>query len=234
LECNNRVFREEENTSIKIAIKCKALLGELSETKHHLKNSRDLEPQEERWMTQFHCPASAPIAPMASHANWEIRLEENEFLNWRTKLKTNCLFFDGTSKGNPGRAGGGGILLSDDNTILLNYAWGLGTMTNNKSEALALWQGLRQAQERKIESLVVIGDSRLVIQAMKTKKLPTTLHMIPIFKKIFLSISKFKEISFYHVLRGLNAQADLEANKEALLDRSILIVNSRESFSNVP
>lgn len=107
-------------------------------------------------------------------------------------------------------------------------------MTNNKAEALALWQGLRQAQERKIDSLVVIGDSRLVIQALKTKNLPSTLQLSSIFKKIFLSVSKFKQISFYHVPRVLNAQEDLEANRGALLDINILIVNGKEYPSNVP
>ena len=106
---------------------------------------------------------------MASHANWEIRLEENDFLIWRSKLKKRCLFFYGASKGNPGLAGGGGVLLSDENTILATYVWGLGIMSNNKAEVLALWQGLRQAQERNIDSLVVFGDSKLIIQALSPK-----------------------------------------------------------------
>ena len=112
LERNSRVFRDEENSSVKIAIKCKALLGELSEAKRQLKNSRDLDPQEERWLSQFHCPDPIPNATIASHANWEICLEENDFLIWRSKLKKSCLFFDGASKGNPGLAGGG-VLLSN-------------------------------------------------------------------------------------------------------------------------
>ena len=208
--------------------------GELSETKRQLKNSRDLDPQEERWLSQFHCPDPIPNASIASHANWEIRLEENDFLIWRSKLKKSCLFFDGASKGNPGLAGGGGVLLSDENTILATYAWGLGTMSNNKAEALALWQGLRQAQERNLDSLVVFGDSKLIIQALKTKKLPTNIYLISILKKILLSVSKFREIIFFHVLHGLNEQADLEANKATLLRRSVLVVNGRESYCYVP
>ena len=116
------------------------------------------------------------------------------------QTKENMPIFYGSSKGNPGLAGGGGVLLSDENSILATYAWGLGTMSNNKAEALALWQ----AQEINVDSLVVFGDSKLIIQALKTKRLLTNIYLISILKKILLSVSKFKEISFFHVLCGLN------------------------------
>ena len=45
LERNSRIFKDEEKSSIKIAIQCKALLGELSIAKNKLKNARDLDPQ---------------------------------------------------------------------------------------------------------------------------------------------------------------------------------------------
>ena len=98
------------------------------------------------------------------------------------QIKEKHPFFYGASKGNPGLAGGGGVLLSDENTILVTYAWGLGSMSNNKAEVLALWQGLRQAQERNLDSLVVFGDSKLIIQALKTKNLSTNIFLISILK----------------------------------------------------
>ena len=153
---------------------------------------------------------------------------------WRSKLKESTLFFDGASKGNPRLARGGGVLFSDENSVLATYAWGLGSMTNNKAEALALWQGLKQAHERNLDSLVVFGDSKLIIQALRSKNLPANIFLISILKKILLLASKFKEISFFHILRGLNEQADLEANKAAVPDISILVVNGRDSLCNIP
>ena len=107
-------------------------------------------------------------------------------------------------------------------------------MSNNKAEALALWQGLRQAQERNLESLVVFGDSKLIIQALRSKKFPTNIFLISIIKKILLSVSKFRAISFFHILCGLNEKTDLEANKAAVLGRSILVVNGRDSHCIIP
>ena len=64
--------------------------------------------------------------------------------------------------------------------------------------------------------------------------MPTNIFLISILKKILLLASKFKEISFLHILRGLNEQEDLEANKAAVLDRNVLAVNDRYSHCNIP
>jgi hypothetical protein len=42
---------------------------------------------------------------------WEIRMEEKEFKEWKRKENKYILFFDGASKGNPGVAGEGGMLV---------------------------------------------------------------------------------------------------------------------------
>ena len=92
LERNSCTFRDEKKSSIKIATKCKALLGELSEAKSQLKNSIDLDPQEKIWLSQFRYPEPIPNAPISNLSNWEICLEENEFMLWRSKLKKSILF----------------------------------------------------------------------------------------------------------------------------------------------
>jgi hypothetical protein len=77
------------------------------------------------------------------------------------KERENCyiLSFDGASKGNPGQAGGGGLIEKPNAGILLRYAIGLGTASNNHVEAMALWQGLCHAQNIGIRDLIIIGDS---------------------------------------------------------------------------
>ena len=105
-----------------------------------------------------------PYSPSSPKlAVWEIRKEPGEFMDWRKKLNRNSLFFDGASKGNPGEAGGGGVLHDPEDNMMLKYSWGLGTETNNMVEALALWQGLIQAKNMGINDLIVFGDSRIII-----------------------------------------------------------------------
>ena len=144
------------------------------------------------------------------------------------------LFFDEASKGNPGAAGGGGVLLNPDGSTLLRYHWGLGFESNNRAKALALWQGLSLALNRNIHSLTVFGDSRLIIQALNSHSTPSQIHLVLILKKIRFILAKFRKISFYHILRHLNSQADLEANLGSARSQRSLSVNSEESLCIIP
>ena len=85
-----------------------------------------------------------------------------------------------------------------------------------------------------VHSLAVFGDSKIIIQALRTKKLPPNIFLTAIIKKIRLLAAKFTTISFFHILRGLNAQADKEANKAAVMDMKTLTVNGRDSICFFP
>eukprot|EP00253_Pinus_taeda_P019066 PITA_19066 len=208
---------------------------ETLEVKPALRNEANLNKEEEQWLKEFvsiNQPTTS--SPATIHTRWEIRLEEQEFLKWRSALEDHCLFFDGASKGNPGAAGGGGVLLNPDGSVLLQYHWGLGIESNNRAEALALWQGLTLALTRNIQSLTVFGDSRLIIQAMNSSSSQMQIHLGRILKKIKLMLVKFRKITFFHILRQLNAQADSEANLGSARSQRILSVNLEESLCTIP
>lgn len=98
-------------------------------------------------------------------------------------MDDHCLFFDGASKGNPGVVGSGVVLLRPGGSSELRFHWGLGIESNNRAEALALWQGLNLAINRNILSLSIFGDSRLIIQALTSHKTPHQVHLATIIKK---------------------------------------------------
>ena len=81
---------------------------------------------------------------------WEIRPSIQDFTNWKRRRKAYTLSFDGASKGNPGQAGGGGIIENPLEATTIKFALGLGIESNNREEALALWQGLIQAKKHRI------------------------------------------------------------------------------------
>lgn len=149
-------------------------------------------------------------------------------------MADHSLFFDGASKGNPGATDGGGVLLNPAGSITLSFSLGLGQNSNNRAEALALWQGLKLALSKNIRKLVVFGDSRIIVQAMNTKRSPSQVHLAHLFKKINLLASKFQKIRFFHILRDLKALVDLEANNGSLLVRSLLSLDGTVSFCNIP
>ena len=69
---------------------------------------------------------------------------------------------------------------------------------------------------------------------MILKNYPSHLQISRILHKILLIPSKFKNINYYHVLRGLNGLADVEANKAVHLSRGIISVDGRETICNLP
>lgn len=235
MERNNRLFNEKNCNPIQVATKAKALLSEALDSQTKLQNAHTLESNEDQWLKELvpnhqHRLASKSI----SRARWEVRLEEQDFIKWRSALEKHSLFFDSASKGNPGAAGGGGILLGPSGMLEVSFSWGLGHDSNNMAEALALWQGLRLAATKNIQNLVVFGDSSVIIQALKMRRRPNNLRLGQILKKLTHLLHNFKEVSFYHILRGLNTQANSEANKGAIMSKATLIVNEVETLAPIP
>jgi len=235
IERNNRIFREKERHSSKIAIQARAIIGEALVHNASLSNSKQLSNEEDTWLTNL-IPNHQQKTPANQNTknSWEIRLDKADFDVWRNALNRKCLFFDGASKGNPGKAGSGGVILCENGSIISSFHWGLGTSTNNIAESSGLLQGLRIALTLGITKLTVFGDSKLLIQAIHSKTPPANLNLTRPFLKIQALRKKFQAITFYHILRDLNQLADAEANKGSNLDRGILNLNGTISRHDLP
>ncbi|PWA87513.1 Ribonuclease H1 [Artemisia annua] len=72
------------------------------------------------------------------------------------------LEFDGASKGNPGQAGAGAVLRTEDGNLICRLREGLGIATNNVAEYRAMILGLKYALSKGFTSIRVMGDSKLV------------------------------------------------------------------------
>jgi hypothetical protein len=59
-----------------------------------------------------------------------------------------------------------GIIFDPEGRMESTFAWGLGTSTNNQDEAYALFQGLLLANDSNIESMIIVGDSSVIIKSM--------------------------------------------------------------------
>lgn len=119
---------------------------------------------------------------------------------------------DGGARGNPGPAGIGVVLEEDGRAREEYYAY-LGTKTNNVAEYAALLLLLARSVERKATELVVRSDSELLVKQMLgvyRVKNPVlqTLHTAA--RRQMARISK---VTFRHVPREENREADLLANR---------------------
>ena len=188
-------------------------------------NKGTLTEKEKERMKKF-IPLADNLMDAKKLEAWEIRMDNSQFDNWLKERKIFKLFFDGASKGNPGKAEGGGVIINPDGEVEVEYSWNIGYETNNIAEAYGLWQGLKQLLGKKVEEVLVFGDSRIIIQAMNEGRKSDNNRTARLTRRI-RSISKlFRKIRFYHILRDLNALADMAANKAIDADLNGLIVNS--------
>lgn len=124
------------------------------------------------------------------------------------------LFFDGCSKGNPGKGGAGAVLynvLGQEMGHSVSYVGD--SVTNNVAEYNGLIQGLELATHHDVNELIVKGDSLLVIKQMKGEYKVNAPSLIELYKKAQLLASTFGKISFQHVYRNENKRADTLSNE---------------------
>ncbi|HVA28101.1 MAG TPA: ribonuclease HI family protein, partial [Candidatus Baltobacteraceae bacterium] len=90
------------------------------------------------------------------------------------------LFADGGSRGNPGPAASGAVLVDPDGEVIDEAGRFLGTATNNVAEWTALLIGLEKAVERGIKRLAIRMDSELVVKQVRGEYRVKHAHLQPL------------------------------------------------------
>ncbi len=121
---------------------------------------------------------------------------------------------DGGSRGNPGPAGSGAVVINaDSGEVILEIARFIGVATNNVAEYLALKAGLEGALEINPAARILVRmDSKLVIEQMSGSwkiKHPDMIQLAAEVQKIVQG----HEVKFMWIPREENSRADALANK---------------------
>lgn len=131
-------------------------------------------------------------------------------------------FFDGASQGTPALGGAGGVLdMPDTSKICIKFAPGRGT--NSKAELSALWAVLKTAQRKNVLRIQLYGDSKMVIDWANGKsqiKAPQLQYVLSEIKDVLTS---FVSVSFTHIYRELNEEADILSKMALALQPGVLI-----------
>ncbi len=124
------------------------------------------------------------------------------------------LYADGGSRGNPGPSASGFVLLDMSGNEVWRAGKYLGITTNNQAEYQALKMGLETALEQfQSREVHVYMDSMLVVNQMKKIFKVKNRDLWPIHDSIVSILPRFHKVSFDHVPRELNKEADAEVNK---------------------
>ena len=136
-----------------------------------------------------------------------------------TELTEVKLYTDGGSRGNPGPAASGWVILNLQDKIIHESGYYLGQNTNNAAEYTALKKGLEDVLKMGVARLQVYMDSLLIVNQVKGTYKVKSPELLPIYQEVKALIGKFEHISFTHVPRALNKEADRMVNET--LDREL-------------
>ncbi|UPV73328.1 ribonuclease HI family protein [Halorussus limi] len=126
------------------------------------------------------------------------------------------LYFDGASRGNPGPASVGWVIVTSDG-IAAEGGETIGRATNNQAEYEALIRVLRAARDYGFDSVEVKGDSELIVKQVTGAWNTNDPELRERRVTVRELLADFDDWELSHVPREINERADKLAN-EALDD----------------
>lgn len=123
-------------------------------------------------------------------------------------------YFDGASRGNPGDAGAGALLVDAEGGIVWETASFLGKKTNNEAEYRAAILLLKAAKARGVKELTVYGDSKLVVSQLSKLWKINLPHLRELAREAW-SVSEGMSVTYVWIPREKNKRAD-ELSNEAI------------------
>ena len=120
---------------------------------------------------------------------------------------------DGGSRGNPGPAGYGAVVLSEAGEVLLERYAAIGTTTNNVAEYSGLIAGLQAALELNATHVDVRMDSKLVVEQMSGRWQIKNPGLRPLAAEAATLVGRFAAVTFDWIPRERNKAADALANR---------------------
>ena len=121
-------------------------------------------------------------------------------------------YIDGGARGNPGPAGYGVHIEAADGTVVDELYGALGTATNNVAEYHGLLAALMWAIDRGEREIVIRADSELVVKQMRGDYKVKHPGLQPLVARARLLIMELESVTFEHVRREQNTDADRLSN----------------------
>jgi probable phosphoglycerate mutase len=121
-------------------------------------------------------------------------------------------YIDGGARGNPGPAGYGVRIEASDGTLIEELHAPLGIATNNVAEYNGLLAALRWAVDHDVDSLHIRSDSELLVKQMLGAYKVKHPGLQPLAARARLLTRQLGRVTFEHVRRERNTEADRLSN----------------------
>jgi len=146
-------------------------------------------------------PAPAP-APLRAPARAAAELSPGALV----------LYTDGGSRGNPGVAAYGAVLMDAQGGVLEEHGECIGHATNNEAEYRGLLAGLQMAAHRGTSELIIRADSELMVHQLNGRYKVKSRGLMPLFIEARRLLEGFRAWRAEHIPRAQNSRADALAN----------------------
>jgi len=123
------------------------------------------------------------------------------------------LYTDGASRGNPGEAGAGAVILDKDGTVVKEVTEYLGEKTNNTAEYRALILGLMEVLRLGGSKVQIFSDSELIVKQVNGAYNVRNQGLKVLYNNVKELLEKFVQYDIRYISREKNRHADRLANK---------------------
>ncbi len=140
------------------------------------------------------------------------------------KLSRAILRSDGGSRGNPGPAGAGFVLIDPSGVTIHEGGRFLGDATNNVAEYEALLWGIQVALNAGVDDITIECDSELIVRQLSGRYRVKNPGLKPLFEQTRALLGSFRSFRVDHIPRARNTEADALAN--AAMDAKGMVGNA--------
>jgi ribonuclease HI len=124
------------------------------------------------------------------------------------------IYTDGGARGNPGPAACGVVIKDEAGNLLGKFSKYLGETTNNQAEYQGVILALEEAAKMGAGEIDFYLDSELVVNQLSQNYKVKDLGLQSLFVKVWNLSQKFKKITYQHIPREMNKEADRLVNQE--------------------
>jgi probable phosphoglycerate mutase len=127
-------------------------------------------------------------------------------------MKQVTAYIDGGARGNPGPAGWGALITAPDGAAIAEISGGLPHATNNVAEYSGLVAALEWCAGHGVSDVLIRSDSLLLVQQMRGIYKVKHEGLKPLHGRARLLAHQIGRVTFEHIRRELNREADRLAN----------------------
>jgi len=111
------------------------------------------------------------------------------------------IYTDGASRGNPGDAAWGYLILDDNDELVTKQAGYVGRSTNNQAEYFAVIRALQRAKELTNQKVNIRSDSQLLVNQVTGSWKVKDEELGRLHKRVRALVKDFDEVTFTHLPR---------------------------------